>query len=76
MAQIDECFEMVAFAASDHHVCPLVEGIAGDGHDVEMLGVLMEPFFFDEAAVCDDGDGFHVQVLFAVSVVSQVVIVD
>ena len=59
---------MGTFPAADGHVGGFVKGVAGDGHDVEVLGIGGEPALFDEAAVCDDGDGFEVEFFLAVSV--------
>ena len=49
---------MGAFPATDGGVGGFVKGVAGYGHDVQVWGVGLEPALFDEAAVCDDGDGF------------------
>lgn len=73
LAEIDERLQVGAFAAADQHVGVFVEGIARDGHDVEVFGVGLEPLLFDEAAVGDDGDGFQVKVFFAVPCVVRVV---
>ena len=59
---------MTSFATADHGVCGFGEGVAGHGHDVQVLGVFFEPGFFDEGAVGDDGDGFHREGFFAVPV--------
>ena len=49
---------MGAFPAADERVGVFVKGVAGYGHDVEVLSIGLEPALFDEAAVCDDGDRF------------------
>lgn len=59
LTKLHESLEMLASSATDFDVGGFVEGIAGDGHDVEVRGVLFEPGFCDFTAVCDDGDGFH-----------------
>lgn len=68
LAQVDEGLEMGSFAAADLHVGAFVEGVARDGHDVEVFGIGLQPSFFDQAAVGDDRDGLHVEVFFAVPV--------
>lgn len=67
LAELDEGLEVLAPSATCFGVGGLVEGIAGYGHDIEVMGVVLEPCFCDFAAVCDDGDGFHGKVFFAVS---------
>ena len=57
---------MPAGPPADLDVGGLVKGVAGDGHDVKVLSIFLEPALGDFAAVGDDGDGFEVQDFFAV----------
>ena len=57
---------MLAGPAADSDVGGFVEGVARDGHDVDVLAVGGEPGGRHFAAVGDDGDGFEREGLFAV----------
>ena len=44
-----------------------IEGVAGDGNDVEILAVGTHPGLADPAAVADDANAFEVEGFFAVA---------
>ena len=67
LREVSEFLQVLAGAAADLDVGGFVEGVAGDGHDVDVLAVLGEPGGGDFAAVGDDGNGFELQGGFAVS---------
>ena len=66
LGELLELLKVLARAAADFDVGGFVEGVAGDGHDVDVLAVFGQPGGRDFAAVCDDGDGFELERGFAV----------
>ena len=66
LRELSEFLQMLARAAANLDVGGFVEGVTGDGHDVDVLAVLREPGGGDFAAVGDDGDGFELEGRFAV----------
>ena len=65
-AQVHERFQVVAGASPDLDVGLVIEGVARDGHDIEVLAVLGQPSAGHLAAVGDHGHGFESQGFFAV----------
>lgn len=57
LAQVDKGLEMGTFATANQLVGDFIKRVTRNGHDIKVFGVGVQPVFFDQAAVGDDGDG-------------------